>query len=114
MFYNKSLLRSIPTTWNDILAMYSESAVPSVIPTNIGLSSRYTPFNIDILSAFLIEEGVYKYTDLNKNGANVLKKYRSYANMTTTQGNSTESEELISNIGTSLMMKKESMSTNTP
>ena len=114
MFYNKSLLRSIPATWNDILAMYADSTVPSVIPTNIGLSSRYTPMNIDILWAFLAEDEVYSYESIGKNGGNAIKKYSTYANMTPTQGSPSESDELISNIGTSLTEKKGAMNASTP
>lgn len=70
--------------------------------------------NIDIVSAFLAEDNVYSYESIGENGGNSLKKYSSYANMTTTQGSPSESDELISNIGTSLIEKKGTMNASTP
>lgn len=62
IFYNKSLLRSVPKTWSELSLLYNDGTAPGVFPSNIGLSSRYTPNSIDILSLFLAQWGVTEYT----------------------------------------------------
>jgi ABC-type glycerol-3-phosphate transport system substrate-binding protein len=58
MFYNKSLLLSVPKTWNEVSAMYANDALPNVFPTNIGMGSRFTPFSTDIIASFLLSTGI--------------------------------------------------------
>ena len=62
IFYNKSLLRSVPKTWSELSLLYSDGTAPGVFPSNLGLSSRYTPNSIDILSLFLAQGGTTEYT----------------------------------------------------
>lgn len=114
MFYNKSLIRSVPKTWNEVMAMYSDTTLPSVIPTNIGLSSRYTPMNIDVLSYFLSEQGTTGYDSIGKNGSTGIQKYLSYGQMTTTSNSNTDSQEPIANVGTSLNEQKAVMESTNP
>lgn len=77
MFYNKSLLLSVPKTWNEVSAMYQDAALPNVFPTNIGMSSRFTPFSTDIIASLLLSNSIQSYEKIW--GAGALGDYKSYA-----------------------------------
>lgn len=67
IFYNKSLIRKVPKTWSELDLLYKDGTAPGVFPSNIWLSSRYTPSSIDILSLFLWQWGITGY-DSNTQG----------------------------------------------
>ena len=48
VFYNKSLMREVPKTWNDLENLYKTNEV-DIHMSNIGLSPTYTPNMVDIL-----------------------------------------------------------------
>lgn len=77
IFYNKSLLLSVPKTWNEVSAMYENGALPNVFPTNIGMGSRFTPFSTDIIASFLLSTGIQSYE--KSGGAGGVNEYKSYA-----------------------------------
>ena len=81
IFYNKSLLRVIPKTWNDVWIMYQSDILSQVLPTNIGMWPRYTPYATDILAYFLVKSGISDYTQIDK-WAGALEEYRSYGDTT--------------------------------
>jgi ABC-type glycerol-3-phosphate transport system substrate-binding protein len=51
IFYNKSLLRNIPRTWNEVEKLYSTDYWDKY-PTNLWLGPRYTPNASEIISLF--------------------------------------------------------------
>lgn len=77
IFYNKSLIRSVPKTWSELDLLYTDGTAPWVFPSNLGLSSRYTPSSVDILSLFLVQGWAKGYDD-NKI-TDGWSKYLSYA-----------------------------------
>ena len=86
IFYNKSLLINVPKTWTEVSASYTDGNSPNIFPTNIGMSPRYTPNAIDILSLFLIQAWVDTYRSLQQ-GSNAFDTYGSYATTPVTRGN---------------------------
>lgn len=81
VFYNKSLIREIPKTWNELEALYSES--PSGrYPSNLGLWPIYTPNMGDILPLWLVDAGAMSYSDLST-GKNGLAAYLDYGDLKT-------------------------------
>ncbi len=81
IFYNKSLLRSLPKTWNDVSLMYSDASLPGVLPINIGMWPRFVPDATDIVWYFLLNSGVSDYSDAGN--SNALSEYGSYKNSQT-------------------------------
>jgi maltose-binding protein MalE len=80
VFYNKSMMREVPKTWNDLENLYHDSATDRY-PSNIGLGPTYTPNMVDILPIWLSEGGSKSYTDMN-NSADSLGSYLKYGTMT--------------------------------
>jgi ABC-type glycerol-3-phosphate transport system substrate-binding protein len=79
VFYNKSLIREIPKTWNELEILYRESSVGKY-PSNLWLGPTYTPNMADILPLWLIDAGAMGYSDLSS-GKNGLQAYLDYADM---------------------------------
>lgn len=52
IFYNKSLFREIPKTWNELDSLYVDGLETGKFPSNLGLGPRYTPNISDILALF--------------------------------------------------------------
>ncbi len=77
IFYNKSLIRAVPKTWSELDLLYTDGTAPWVFPSNLGLSSRYTPNSADILSLFLTQGWAKWYDDQNIN-TDAANKYLSY------------------------------------
>lgn len=63
IFYNKTLIRDVPKTLDELDLTYSESS-SDAYPTNIWLSPTYTPNMIDIYPLWLIKDGVDTYVDV--------------------------------------------------
>ncbi len=76
IFYNKSLLRALPKTWNEVGAMYTDGIVPNTFPTNIGMWPRYTPYATDIIAYFMAKFGMNGYD--GNSGSQGLDEYLSY------------------------------------
>ncbi|MBC7504026.1 extracellular solute-binding protein [Candidatus Gracilibacteria bacterium] len=79
IFYNKSLLRSVPKTWNDLESLYREMN-SKVYPSNLGLGPTFTPNMIDILPIWLNEGEVYSYNELGS-ARNSLGEYLKYGTL---------------------------------
>ncbi len=78
IFYNKTLIREVPKTWNEIEVLYSDF-INDKYPSNIGLGPIYTPNMIDILPLWLYNADTKDYSDAsnNKNG---IESYLNYGN----------------------------------
>ena len=81
MFYNKSLIREVPKTWNELEVLYSES-LPGRYPSNIGLGPTYTPNMGDILPLWLMDAGATGYSDIS-DGQSGLISYLDYGDLKT-------------------------------
>ena len=92
MFYNKSLLITIPKTWDEVSASYRDGKNPNIFPTNIGMSPRYTPYAIDILAFFLVQAWVDAYGSL-QNGSDAFDTYGSYATTPVIGSNGNENSD---------------------
>jgi hypothetical protein len=79
VFYNKSLLREIPKTWNELESLYRESS-SGIYPSNLGLGPTYTPNMGDILPLWLMEAGAKSYKDIST-AKNELSDYLSYGDI---------------------------------
>ncbi|MBC7498880.1 extracellular solute-binding protein [Candidatus Gracilibacteria bacterium] len=79
VFYNKSLIREIPKTWNELESLYRDSS-SGKYPSNLGLGPTYTPNMGDILPLWLIDAGATSYSDLST-GKNGLSAYLSYGDI---------------------------------
>ena len=81
VFYNKSLIREVPKTWNELEVLYNES-VPGRYPSNIGLGPTYTPNMGDILPLWLMDAGATGYSDIS-DGQSGLTSYLDYGDLKT-------------------------------
>ncbi len=81
LFYNKSLLRTLPKTWNDVSVMYDDASLPGVLPINLGMWPRFVPDATDIISYFLISRGITDYAKMEWSDA--LSEYTSYSEAST-------------------------------
>ena len=79
VFYNKSLLREVPKTWDELENLYKESS-SGIFPSNLWLSSTYTPNMTDILPLWLIQGDINNYSSM-ASGKNELKSYLNYATL---------------------------------
>jgi maltose-binding protein MalE len=79
VFYNKSLIREIPKTWNDLEGLYRDSTTGKY-PSNLGLGPTYVPNMVDILPLWLTDAGARDYSDIST-GKNGLSNYLDYANL---------------------------------
>lgn len=52
VFYNKTLIREVPRTWNDLDVLYSKGTDSDVFVAGLGLGPRYTPNAADIIGLF--------------------------------------------------------------
>ncbi len=78
LFYHKSLLRSVPRTWNEVQNMYNEPEKSNVFPINIGLGPLYTPYTTDIIAYFMGKSGITETKDLTSWSSGV-SEYLKYA-----------------------------------
>jgi ABC-type glycerol-3-phosphate transport system substrate-binding protein len=79
IFYNKSLMREVPKTWNDLETIYDSSTL-EWYPSNLGLGPTYTPNMIDIIPLWFNENDTKNYTDM-KNGWTALESYLKYGTL---------------------------------
>jgi ABC-type glycerol-3-phosphate transport system substrate-binding protein len=93
VFYNKSLIREIPQTWNELEVLYWESALGRY-PSNLGLGPTYTPNMADILPYWLIDAGTTGYSDIST-GKNGLANYLSYADLKIGTNESTDTDASV-------------------
>jgi len=77
IFYNKSLLREVPKTWNDIDNLYGQGGGNGVYPTNLGLGPRYTPNMADILGLLFIQNEVLWFDKIESSN-NQVSSYMNY------------------------------------
>ena len=104
MFYNKSLLRDIPKTWNDLDTLYTNGIGNGVYPTNLGLGPRYTPNIADILWVSFIQKWINSYEKIASDES-VMRAYLQYADENT----SWQTTDDIYSSSVSLKNQKESM-----
>lgn len=76
VFYNKSLIREVPKTWNDLEILYTQST-NGIFPSNLGLGPTYTPNMIDVVPLWFIDAWAMNYTDVSS-GKNGLQSYLKY------------------------------------
>ncbi len=105
IFYNKSLMREVPKTWNDLENLYHDSATERY-PSNLGLGPTFTPNMVDILPLWLNEGGTTSYMDISK-AADSLSSYLKYGTLTI--GASSGSDTSINIRTGSLMSQKAEM-----
>lgn len=79
VFYNKTLIREIPKTWDELDNLYTESSTEAY-PTNIWLSPTYTPNMVDIYPIWLNKEGIDNYADVYDRKS-TLDTYLSYGSL---------------------------------
>ena len=84
IFYNKSLLRSVPKTWNEVDTMYSDGTLPDTLVTNIGMGPRYTPYATDIIAYFLTRDTISDYLKM-ASGKSGISDYIAYAYTSSSQ-----------------------------
>lgn len=82
VFYNKSLIREVPKSWNDIELLYKQFP-EGKYTTNLGLWPTYTPNATDILPAWLIQNDSRSYSELDR-ASEAVSQYGSFANIGTT------------------------------
>ncbi len=69
VFYNKSLVRTVPKTWNELDTLYNDWLATWKYPSNLGLSPRYTPNMSDIMALFLGNQNMLSYKNLLSAGS---------------------------------------------
>lgn len=79
IFYNKSIIREVPKTWNELENLYRTFS-SGKFPTNIGLGPTYTPNMSDILPIWFNEIDVTSYKDVATN-KDALGNYIDYSTM---------------------------------
>ena len=79
IFYNKSIIREVPKTWNELENLYRNFS-SGKFPTNIGLGPTYTPNMSDILPIWFNEIDVTSYKDVATN-KDALGNYIDYSTM---------------------------------
>jgi len=104
IFYNKSLIREVPKTWNDLDTLYTNGIGNGVYPTNLGLGPRYTPNIADILWVSFIQKWINSYEKIWSDES-VMRSYLQYAD----QNTSWQTPDDIYNSVVSLKSKKEAM-----
>lgn len=80
IYYNKSLLLTVPKTWNEVAMMYQDGSRWDIYPTNIGMSPRYTPHASDIIALLLAQSGKNSYKDMDS-ADDILSEYLAYGTM---------------------------------
>jgi ABC-type glycerol-3-phosphate transport system substrate-binding protein len=103
VFYNKSLLREVPKTWNNIEALYQSSSQWKY-PTNLGLNPIYTPNMVDILPLWINQDQKSDYKNLSSEWSNGLKEYLSFGDLKIQS--STEWGENIENTNTNNLISQ--------
>lgn len=79
VFYNKSLFRTVPKTWNELDTLYNDGMESGVFPSNLGVGPRYTP-NMSQIIAFLFSwQNITSYKSMSQNGG-VFTSYLYYGN----------------------------------
>ena len=104
VFYNKSLMREVPKTWNDLENLYKTNEV-DIHMSNIGLSPTYTPNMVDILPIWFNGADAKSYADIT-NTTDSISSYLKYASLST--GNGT-TQWTVNTIGGSLNEEKNEM-----
>jgi maltose-binding protein MalE len=79
VFYNKSLIREVPKTWNDLEILYTQST-NGIFPSNLGLGPTYTPNMVDVVPLWFIDAWAMSYTDVSS-GKNGLQSYLKYGSL---------------------------------
>ena len=93
VFYNKSLIRTAPKTWNDLENLYRESSA-DIYPSNLGLGPTYVPNMIDILPIWLVDADANRYSEV-ASGKNGLSSYLDYANLEVGTSPTDESSDVV-------------------
>jgi ABC-type glycerol-3-phosphate transport system substrate-binding protein len=82
VFYNKTLIREVPRTWNDLDVLYNKGADSPIFVAGLGLGPRYTPNAADIIWLFYGRDGTIDAMDLKSGTRNGFTSYMSYRNLT--------------------------------
>lgn len=84
VFYNKSLIRTVPKTWIELENLYKGS-ITGIYPSNLGLGPTYVPNMVDIIPIWLRDAGARDYSGVG--GANEwLSEYLSYGDISVGSG----------------------------
>jgi ABC-type glycerol-3-phosphate transport system substrate-binding protein len=82
VFYNKTLVREIPRTWNDLDILYTKGVDSSIFVAGLGLGPRYTPNAVDIIGLFYGRDGITDAQGLQSGNQDGLSAYMSYRDLT--------------------------------
>ncbi len=67
IYYNKSLLKEVPKTWNELDTLYNNGIDVGIFPSNLGLGPRYTPSISETLALLLGNNKITSYKDMSGN-----------------------------------------------
>lgn len=107
VFYNKSVLREVPKTWNDVEALYKDFP-NGKFPTNLGLGPTFNPNMIDIIPIWLQKWKVKNYTDLSS-GLSEFQSYLTYGSIPTGWSNWDSEDDTFVPIKTNFSEQKTRM-----
>jgi ABC-type glycerol-3-phosphate transport system substrate-binding protein len=89
VFYNKSLIRTVPTDWESWDRTYQQTR-SGTYPSNLGLWPIYTPNMVDLLPLWLQSIGISSYTGM-LDGKSALSNYLAYATIPVSMGSDSQS-----------------------
>jgi ABC-type glycerol-3-phosphate transport system substrate-binding protein len=78
VFYNKTLIREFPRTWNDLDSLYNKGIDSPSFVAGLGLGPRYTPNAADIIALFYGRAGTTDITGIKAGANNGLASYMRY------------------------------------
>ena len=78
VFYNKTLIREVPRTWNDLDILYNKGTDSDTFVAGLGLGPRYTPNAADIIALFYGRDGTTDITGIKAGANNGLASYMGY------------------------------------
>lgn len=104
VFYNKSLVREVPKTWNALEMLYKDFPTDKYV-SNIGLSSLYTPNMLDILPIWLVENGSESIASIG-DAQEWVRSYMGYADI---QSGTDNTEAHTNTLSPTLSSKKQDM-----
>lgn len=112
IFYNKTLIRDIPKTLDELDLIYTEWGSDSY-PTNLGLSPTFTPNMVEVYPLWLKKDWVESYVDVYDRKS-TLESYMSYwsldikkADTNTTNGENTDNQTISTENNTSKNLNDE-------
>jgi ABC-type glycerol-3-phosphate transport system substrate-binding protein len=109
IFYNKNLIREVPNTWDELDILHQQWIIDEVFVSNLWLWPRYTQNASDVMSLFLVLDGLKSITNTTNIVKNSIWKYLSYRDATSTSADSENND--IYNPNKTLEWEKTSLET---